>query len=80
MRLPYSFNVVTKSEAVIFLNTHTGGVLHELKYKLAAERTEMHRDLFTNILKFDKVTVLKNLSKAEMIEKLKELKQTSDDF
>ena len=80
MRLPYSFNVVTKSEAVIFLNTHTGGLLHELPYKLAAERAEMHRDLFTNILKFHKVTVFQNLSKAETIEKMAELKQTSEDF
>ena len=80
LRLPYSFNVVTKSEAVIFLNTHTGGQLHELPYRLAAVRAGMHRDLFTDILKFDKVSVLENLSKDEIIAKIKVLKQTSDDF
>jgi hypothetical protein len=64
LKLFYSHNIVTKTYAAIFVNTHT----RELEWDKAVEKGEACRHLFERTLEFDQVEVFTNLAKFRMIE------------
>ena len=51
-----------------------------LVYKFAEERAEIHRTIFEEVLEFSEVRVFKNVSKANIIGELGEIKIRADAF
>ena len=76
LRLFFSYNIVTNSIAHIFVNTHCNG----LKYENASLNGELAGKLFKNVLKFQGVTIHKNLTKEQIIQKLDQLNIQSQEF
>ena len=64
LKLFYNHNIVTKTYAAIFVNTHTRG----LAWDKAVEKGEACRHLFQKILEFEKVEIFTDLAKFRMIE------------
>ena len=64
LKLFYNHNIVTKTYAVIFVNTHSRG----LPWDKATEKGDACRHLFQNILEFETVDVFTDLGKVKMIE------------
>ena len=69
LNLIFAHNIVTRTIAYIFVNTECQGVT----YKNAHERSEKAFELFDGVLEFAEVTVFRNKTKPEVIEKLKYL-------
>ena len=76
INLVYSYNNVTDSTAYIFVNSTCNDVPYA-NYDLKAEKA---KELFKDILEFSNVETLENLSKADIIKKLEEIKDTAQNF
>ena len=84
MRLHYRGNIVTSSRAIVFvcdkLVAQQNKDLPTLTYNNAEERAQLNYDLFANLLAFDMVEICRNQTKAQIIDKLDELKTDAAAF
>ena len=70
LKLFYDHQVVTDSIAFVFVNTESKGLI----YKNAEKHGQEAKMLFQDVLEFKRVELFVNLSKTEVLEKLKILK------
>ena len=75
-KLIYSYNVVQESIAYIFVNSHCDGLV----YKDASKKGIDASKIFSEVLKYTEVSTFTNLTKENIIEKLKHLKARADKF
>ena len=76
LKLFYSHNIVTKTYAAIFVNTHT----RDLEWDKAVEKGEACRHLFEKTLEFEQVEVFTNLAKFRMIEVFEKIQRMVNKF
>ena len=83
LQLQYRHNIVAKSRAIIFVCEQIfreGTDLEKLVYTNALDHGELYKELFRDVLNFSNVEIVLNPTKAEMIEKIAQLKAEAEEF